>query len=68
MNNKNYHVYQVKSGWAVKGSSAKRVVKTFSDKQSAVSLAVGIAKNKGANVVVHNRDMKVSKMYKYGGK
>lgn len=66
MFNSNYHVYKKNDRWTVKGSNSKRAVKTFEDKRSAVSAAISIAKNIGSNVVVHNKDMKVSKIYKYG--
>ena len=61
-----YHVYKKNDKWTVKGSNSKRAVKTFEDKRSAVNAAISIARNMGSNVVVHNKDMKVSKMYKYG--
>lgn len=62
----NYHVYKKNDKWVVKGSNAKKAVKVFGSKGAAVSKAVSIAKNKQTNVVVHGKDMKVSKMYKYG--
>lgn len=62
----NYHVYKKNDKWIVKGSNAKKAVQIFDNKGAAVKKAVSVAKNKQTNVVVHNKDMKVSKMYKYG--
>ncbi len=68
MKNNNYHVYKKNDKWTVKGTSAKRAVKSFDNKSTAVSAAVSLAKKKQTNVIVHKKDMKVSRMYKYGEK
>ncbi len=63
---KNQHVIPVKDGWAVKGENNSRRTKITKTKSEAVERARKIAKNKKSELVIHNKDGKISDKDSYG--
>jgi len=64
--NKNQHVLPHGNKWAVKGEGNSRNTKLSEKKSDAVDRAREIARNKKAELVVHNRDGKISDKDSYG--
>ncbi len=65
-NNKNQHVVKAKDGWAVRGEKNSLRTKITRTKSEAVELARKIAKNKKSELVIHNKDGKISDKDSYG--
>ena len=63
---KNQHVIPADEKWAVKGESNSRRTKITKTKKEAVKRARQIAKNKKSELVIHNRDGKISDKDSYG--
>lgn len=63
---KNQHVIPANEKWAVKGESNSRRTKITKTKKEAVKRARQIAKNKKSELVIHNRDGKISDKDSYG--
>lgn len=55
------HVVPRENGWAVKKTSSEKASGIFADKNHAISRACEIAKNQRSEVLVHNRDGKISR-------
>lgn len=53
-------------GWDVKNCGSSRATKHFETKQPAVDYARDLAKRQEAELVVHNKDGKISKKDSYG--
>ncbi len=53
-------------GWNVKKGGAERATKHFDTKAPAVQYATKISKNQGAELVIHNKDGRVSNPNSYG--
>lgn len=53
-------------GWDVKSNGSKRAYKHFINKKDAVSAATVFAKNKKAELLVHNKDGKIAYRNSYG--
>ena len=53
-------------GWAVKGEKNKRNTKLTETKSEAIEKARKIAKNQKTELVIHNRDGKISDKDSYG--
>lgn len=66
MAKKNQHVVHRPGGWAVRGEgNTKDTVKTET-KREAIEAAREIAKNNGAEVVIHGKDGKIQDKDSYG--
>ena len=63
---KNQHVVPYKGKWAVRGEGNKKVTKITTTQQEAIERAKEIAKNKKAEVVIHNRKGKIRDKDSYG--
>lgn len=57
---KDQHVVPNGSGWAVRGAGNSRATKNFSTKQAATDYARKVSRNQGSELVIHNRDGKIS--------
>ncbi len=67
--NKNQHVVPTSAGtkkWAVKGEGNKRNTKVTLSKKEAVDRARKIAKNKKSELVIHNKNGRISDKDSYG--
>lgn len=53
-------------GWAVKRISSDKASEVFANKELAISRACEIAKNQRTEVLVHNKDGKISKIISCG--
>ena len=63
---KNQHVVPQSGRWAVKGDGSKRASKVVSTQKEAIDVARKIARNQGADVVIHGRDGKIRDKDSYG--
>jgi uncharacterized protein YdaT len=63
---KNQHVVPQSGKWAVKGDGRKRASKVVSTQREAIDVARRIARNQGADVVIHSRDGKIRDKDSYG--
>ncbi|HKR04804.1 MAG TPA: DUF2188 domain-containing protein [Bacteroidia bacterium] len=63
---KNQHVVPTEDGWGVRGEKNDRLTKEFDNKADAIDYAREIAKNQQAELVIHNRDGKISDKDSYG--
>jgi len=68
MTNKSTHVVpnKEKGGWDIKQSGGKRSSGYFDTKQDAVDRARQISKNQKTELVIHNRDGKISRKDSHG--
>lgn len=66
MAGKNQHVVPSSSGWSVRGTGASRATRVFSTRREALDFARRIARNNGADLIVHKRDGFVSARTSYG--
>ncbi|MDD6128024.1 MAG: DUF2188 domain-containing protein [Veillonellaceae bacterium] len=62
----NQHVVPRGSGWAVKGEGNSRATAITSTKQEAIDKARNIARNQGAELVIHNRNGRISQKDSHG--
>jgi len=62
----NQHVVPQDRGWGVKSSGAKRVSKSFDTQKQAIDHATQIAKNKKAEVLIHNKSGRIRERNSYG--
>jgi Uncharacterized protein conserved in bacteria (DUF2188) len=60
---KNQHVVPQSGKWAIKGEGSKRASKVVSTQKEAIDVARKIARNQGADVVIHRRDGKILDSY-----
>ncbi len=63
---KNQHVVPSGNKWAVKGENNSKATKITPTKAEAVKVARQISKNQGSELVVHNRDGKISSKDSHG--
>lgn len=63
---KNQHVIPHKKGWAVRGEGNSRITRNIETKNEAIVKARQIAKTKKSEVIIHNRDGKISERNSYG--
>lgn len=63
---KNQHVIPTEIGWAVKGERNLRVTKRTETKDDAIVKAREIAKKQKTELVIHNRDGKISDKDSFG--
>ena len=63
---KDQHVLPNKSGWAVRGEGNSRNTKITRTKENAVIRAKEIAKNKKSELIIHNKDGKISDKDSFG--
>jgi uncharacterized protein YdaT len=56
MATKNQHVIPHSGGWAVRKEGADRVTRVFKTQKQATDAARAIARNQGAELVVHRKD------------
>ena len=63
---KNQHVVPAKKGWAVKGENNKRNTKLTATKDKAIDKARKIARNQKSELVIHNKDGRISDKDSYG--
>ena len=62
----NQHVVPHGNGWAVKGEGNSRATKVTSTKKEATSIARDISRNQGTELIVHNRDGRISSRDSHG--
>ena len=62
----NQHAVPRGSGWAVKGEGNSRATAITSTKQEAIDKARNIARNQGAELVIHNRNGRISQKDSHG--
>ena len=65
-NKKNQHVVPAKKGQGVKGEKNSRKTKITETKNEAVNRARQIDKNKKSELVIHNKDGRISDKDSYG--
>lgn len=63
---KNQHVVPQSGKWAVKGDGSKRASKVVSTQREAIDIARRVARNQGADVVIHGQDGKIRDKDSYG--
>jgi uncharacterized protein YdaT len=63
---KNQHVVPRSGKWAVKADGSKRASKIVSTQKEAIDLARRIARNQGADVVIHGYDGRIRDKDSYG--
>lgn len=63
---KNQHVVPHKKNWAVKGEGNTRYTANMETKNEAIVKARRIAKNKRSELVIHNKNGKISERNSYG--
>lgn|GEM_PF-3513292 len=61
-------VFPHRDGWAVKKISADKASNVFVNKESAIAKASEIARNQRTEVLIYNRDGKISKRILCGAK
>lgn len=62
----NQHVVPRETKWAVKGEGNSRATILTNTKQEAIDKAREISKNQGTELVIHNRDGKISQKDSHG--
>lgn len=63
---KNQHVVPHGGKWAVKGDGNQRATKVTTTRSAALKVARNIARNQGADVVIHGRDGRIRDKDSYG--
>lgn len=64
---KNQHVTpHPAGGWQVKGANNQRATSLHNTQEEARQAAIGIARNKGSEVVVHNKQGVIRQKNSYG--
>lgn len=63
---KNQHVVPNGTGWAVKGAGNSKATKNFSTKADATAFARQIATNQHSELVIHNRNGRISQKDSHG--
>ncbi len=63
---KNQHVTPHQGAWQVKGEGNQKATVVTPTKQEAINVARGIAHNQQAEVVIHNKDGKISNKDSHG--
>ncbi len=62
----NQHVVPHGDGWAVKGEGNSRATKVTSTKKEATDAARQISRNQGSELIIHNRDGRISSRDSHG--
>ena len=62
----NQHVVPQSGKWAVRAAGSKRASKVVSTQEEAIDVARRIARNQGADVVIHGRDGRSRDKDSYG--
>ena len=62
----NQHVVKHPDGWAVKGAGNEKATKVTNTQKQAIDVAIGIAKNKQSEVVIHGRNGQIRDKDSYG--
>jgi len=60
------HVVPSNGDWAIKKDNAERATKIFDNQKQAIEVAIKIAKNQKAELVIHGRDGKIRVKNSYG--
>ena len=63
---KEQHVVTAKKGWAVRGEGNSRRTKLTATKEEAINRARNIAKNQKTELVIHNKNGRISDKDSYG--
>ncbi|WP_201598950.1 DUF2188 domain-containing protein [Psychrobacter vallis] len=67
MPRKTHHVVpNAEGGWDVKGGGSKRAIKHHERKTDAINQARGISINQKSELVIHNKDRKISNADSHG--
>jgi hypothetical protein len=67
MPRKTHHVVpNAEGGWDVKGGGSKRAIKHHERKTDAIDQARGISINQNSELVIHNKDGKISNTDSHG--
>ena len=60
------HVVKHPDGWAVRSAGSRRAAKVTDTQAAAISIGRGIAINRGAELIVHNRQNRFRSVDSYG--
>lgn len=63
---KNQHVTPKGGMWQVKGAGNSKATAVVSTQKEAISIAKGIAKNQGSELVIHGRNGQIREKNTYG--
>lgn len=63
-----YHVLSESGNWQVKGAGHRRATRVFSTKRDAVAFAKEMGRARNAQVIIHGKDGRISRMDAYGRK
>lgn len=63
---KQQHVVKTEDGWGVKGTGNSKYTVLTDTQKEAIEIARGIAKNQGAELIVHGRDGKIRESDSFG--
>ncbi len=63
---KNQHVVPHKKGWAIRGEGNSRRTKNTETKIEAIVKARKIARDKKSELIIHNKDGRISERNSYG--
>ena len=63
---KNQHVLPHPNGWQVKGAGNSKTTAVTKTQAKAISIAKGIAVNKGSELVVHGKNGQIRQKNSYG--
>ncbi|SEH66507.1 DUF2188 domain-containing protein [Magnetospirillum fulvum] len=66
MANRNQHVVPHENGWAVKGADTSRATAVHQTQQAAIDHARSIARNQGAELLIHGTDGRIRARDSYG--
>lgn len=66
MSGKNVHVVPHDNGWAIKKEGNQRVSNVYDTKQKAQKLATKYAKSEKVELIIHNKDGRISTKNSYG--
>lgn len=67
MTKRNQHVVPHDGSWAVKGAGSARATVVVDTQKEAIDRARNIARNQGAELLVHGRDGRIRERDSHGG-
>jgi len=63
---KNQHVVTHPEGWAIKGEGNEKATKVVETQKEAIKIAIEIAKNQEAEMLIHGRNGQIRERNSYG--
>ena len=66
MPRKEHHVVPNKKGWGIKKDNGERSIKNFDRKQDAIDHAREVSINQKSELIIHNKDGKISQSDSHG--